>query len=114
MDGKTEYISSTSLRVAGVGAGTFIVIAGFLIYIALCFVGSFLKRPGMLYSIITFIYGTLLLYLATAKRKSENVRFANNSWFASDPSKILSFSVIRRYKLKWTHSGLLDSVSGYV
>jgi hypothetical protein len=69
MDQNTQ----SSLRIAGVGSGTFFVVAGFFLVLLIVFGGSFMKRPRTLYLTSVLIYGTLLLYLTTARRRSQDV-----------------------------------------
>ena len=76
-------------RIGEIGVGSFLILAGGILYLLSCVVGtSFLKNPArfQLHLLSTVIYGTLILFLANAKRRSrwtipdEVVSDVDNLW----------------------------------
>lgn len=70
MEGSSFRIEVEPTRIGGLGVGTFLVLAGGILYILLCIAGTAISRPSRLYVIISLIYGSLLMYLTNAKRRS--------------------------------------------
>ncbi|KAL3802359.1 hypothetical protein HJC23_007184 [Cyclotella cryptica] len=70
MDDNSFRVEVEPTRIGSLGVGTFLVLAGGIVYILLCIAGTVMKRPSRLYAMITLIYGSLLIYLTNAKRRS--------------------------------------------
>ncbi|KAL7522797.1 hypothetical protein ACHAWX_007487 [Stephanocyclus meneghinianus] len=70
MEGSSFRIEVEPTRIGGLGVGTFLVLAGGILYILLCIAGTAISRPSRLYVIISLMYGSLLMYLTNAKRRS--------------------------------------------
>lgn len=68
-----DQSDQSSLRILGVGIGTFGVFIGFFILLLILQLGSFLKRPATLYLLSISIYGTFILYLVTSKKRSQEI-----------------------------------------
>ena len=67
-DGSLIEVEPT--RIGALGVGTFLILAGGIIYLLLCIAGTVMKRHSQLYLVITVLYGTLILFLTNAKRRS--------------------------------------------
>ena len=70
MEGSSFRIEVEPTRIGALGVGTFLVLAGGIVYILLCIAGTAMARPSRLYVLITLFYGSLLIYLTNAKRRS--------------------------------------------
>ena len=67
-DGSLIEVEPT--RIGALGIGTFLILAGGIIYLMLCLAGTAMKRSSQLYLVITVLYGSLILFLTNAKRQS--------------------------------------------
>ena len=60
-------------RIGEVGVGSFLLLAGAIVYLLCCFVGSTFLRGPVRFQLILFattIYGSLIIFLSNAKRRS--------------------------------------------
>lgn len=77
MDDDSLRIEVEPTRIADVGIGTFLVLAGGILCTLLCIGGAMvLKQPGKLCTVATILYGGMIIYLSNAKRRSR--------WVVSD------------------------------
>eukprot|EP00970_Alexandrium_tamarense_P004098 scaffold693_cov200-Alexandrium_tamarense.AAC.100 len=67
-DGMRIEVNPT--RIGELGVGTFVILAGGILYLLSCIIGATLKKASRLYLITTLIYGSMITYLSFAKRRS--------------------------------------------
>jgi len=66
----TELVEAPPTRIAGLGLGTFLLLAGGGLLMLLCYLGTILRKSGRFYLRLCVAYLILLIFLLTAKRKS--------------------------------------------
>jgi hypothetical protein len=65
-----QLIEVEPTRIGALGVGTFLILAAGILYLLLCLAGTAMKRSCHLYATITILYGSLILFLTNAKRRS--------------------------------------------
>jgi hypothetical protein len=70
MNENSFQIEVEPTRIGSLGVGTFLILAGGILFVLLCIAGTAMKRSCRLYVIITLLYGSLIIFLTNAKRQS--------------------------------------------
>jgi hypothetical protein len=70
MNENSFRIEVEPIRIGSLGVGTFLILAGGILFMLLCIAGTAMKRSGRLYLSGTLLYGSLIIFLTNAKRQS--------------------------------------------